>query len=174
MVDIALEQLITFEEPADLSACTLADLRSVRDGYQEVESGLSYSRRIVQGRLDTVSVELERRAEHDPDTDLLHRLPAALAAHTRGPGLPRPVQDLAPPPWADHIVAEVDKLLGPTTLSELSSVPDADLLETAASIAALEREVSGVRQEIHGRIDRVQDEIVSRYRAGASVDDLLT
>lgn len=168
-----MEQLVTIEEPVELSSCSLADLRAVRDDYQEVENGLSYARRIVQGRLDTVSVELERRAEHDPDTDLVHRLPTALAAHTRGPGLPRPGQELDPPGWADGIVAELDSILGPVALGELSSVPDGELLGAAGAIADLERRISAARQDVHRRIDRVQDEIVSRYRAGASVDDLL-
>jgi hypothetical protein len=171
--DISVEQLITFDEPGELSECTLAELRAVREDYQAVEHGLSYARRIVQGRLDTVAVELERRAEQDPDTDLVHRLPAALATHTRGPGLPRPGQELDPPPWADEIVGRADALLGPSMLAELSSVPDADLLAAMGSLAALERDVSTARREVHIRMDRVQDEIVARYQAGASVDDLL-
>jgi hypothetical protein len=171
--DITVEQLITFDEPGELSACTLVELRAVREDYQAVEHGLSYARRIVQGRLDTVAVELERRAEQDPDTDLVHRLPAALATHTRGPGLPRPGQELDPPPWADEIVGRADRLLGPSVLSDLASVPEADLLEAMGALAALERDVSTARREVHARMDRVQDEIVARYQAGASVDDLL-
>ncbi|MBS1838926.1 MAG: hypothetical protein JST64_14630, partial [Actinobacteria bacterium] len=130
--------------------------------------------RIVQGRLDTISVELERRAEQDPDTDLVHRLPSALAAHTRGPGLPRPSQVLDPPAWADAIVVDLDAILGPVALGELSSSSSAALSSALGEIADLERRISAARQDIHRRIDRVQDEIVSRYRAGASVDDLLS
>lgn len=168
-----VDELITFEEPEDPSRCSLAELRSVRDGYQEVENGLSYARRIVQGRLDTVSVELERRAERDPDPDLVRRLPTALAAHGRGPGLPRPPQDLEPPAWADRIVAELDELLPPGELGRLSELGDDDLLRAAERIGALERELSEARHELHRRIDRIQEELIGRYRAGASVDDLL-
>ena len=173
MQDITVEQLITFEEPGELAGCSLAELRAVREDYQAVENGLSYARRIVQGRLDTVAVELERRADQDPDTDLVHRLPAALASHTRGPGLPRPGQDLDPPSWAAAIVAEADKLLGPSMLADLASVPENDLLAAMGALAELERDVSTARREVHARMDRVQDEIVARYQAGASVDDLL-
>lgn len=173
MVDISVEELVTIDEPTDLSVCSLPELRSVRDDYQQVENGLSYARRIVQGRLDTVSVEMERRSERDPDTDLVHRLPSALASHTRGPGLPRPGQDLDPPGWADGIVAELDSVLGPAALGQLSAVPAEELVGAVAAIADLERRLSEARQDVHRRIDRIQDEIVSRYRAGASVDDLL-
>ena len=172
-MSITVDQLIDFTEPEDLAACSLPQLREVRDGYQAIENGFSYARRIVQGRLDTVSVELERRAEHDPDTDLVHRLPTALAAHTRGPGLPRPGQDLEPPAWADEIVADLDRLLTPAQLSHLSELDDAQLLAAAESIADLERGLSASRQDLHRRIDRVQAELVGRYRSGASVDDLL-
>lgn len=170
---ITVDELITFAEPADLPACSLPQLRELRDGYQSVENGISYARRIVQGRLDTVSVELERRAERDPDTDLVHRLPSALATHTRGPGLPRPQQDLEPPAWADDIIAELDRLLTPAQLSRLSDLDDAELLVAAEAIAGLERALSESRQDLHRRIDTVQGEIVGRYRSGASVDDLL-
>lgn len=173
-MDLSVDRLADIDEPADLAACSLPDLRSVRDACQDVENGLSYARRIVQGRLDTVSVELERRAEQDPDTDLVHRLPSALAMHTRGPGLPRPTQVLDPPAWADEIVSDLDAVLGPAALGELATVSDDDLLAAVAAIAELERRISAARQDVHRRIDRLQGEIVSRYRAGASVDDLLS
>lgn len=170
---INVEELINVGEPDDLATCSLPELRGVRDRYQDVENGLSYARRIVQGRLDVVSVELERRAEKDPDTDLMTRLPDALAAHLRGPGLPRPTRELEPPAWADDILAELDDLLPPADLGELDAVPDDQLMAAAEHIGALEREVSEARHRLHERIDRVQDELVGRYRAGASVDDLL-
>lgn len=171
-VRIAVEDLITFSEPEDLSAASLPELRELRDGYQQVENGISYARRIVQGRLDTVSVELERRAEAAGE-DLLSRLPAALAAHTRGPGMPRPPQDLEPPDWADDIVAELDELLTPLQLARLAELDDDTLMTGAQRIGALEQELSDARRFLHGRIDRIQEELVGRYRSGAPVDDLL-
>lgn len=172
-VRIVVEDLITFTEPEDLTGASLPELRSLRDGYQQVENGISYARRIVQGRLDTVSVELERRAHQGGDADLLARLPQALAAHTRGPGMPRPPQDLEPPEWADDVVAELDELLTPTQLANLGDLDDASLLAAADRIGGLEQELSEARRFLHGRIDRIQEELVGRYRSGASVDDLL-
>jgi hypothetical protein len=172
-VRIVVEDLISFTEPDDLASCTLPELRGMRDGYQAVENGISYARRMVQGRLDTLSVELERRASDEAPADLLSRLPAALAAHTRGPGLPRPPQDLEPPEWADDLIAELDALLTPAQLERLGALDDAELVRSAESIGGLERELSEARRDLHVRIDRIQEELIGRYRSGAPVDDLL-
>lgn len=169
---IELEELITITEPSDLSQCSLAELRVVRDHYQDVENGLSYARRIVQGRLDTVSVELERRGGSGTG-DLIERLPDALAAHTRGPGLPRPIRDLEPPEWADTLLVELDEVLSPSQLADIAELDDTDLATAAARIGDVERDLSSMRHEVHRRIDWVQDELVGRYRSGATVDDLL-
>jgi hypothetical protein len=172
-VRIQLDQLITIPEPAELRACSLGELRTVRDHYQDVENGLSYARRMVQGRLDTLTVELERRSDGAGGEDLIGRLPEALAAHTRGPGLPRPVRDLEPPAWADDLLKELDEILSPSQLGSIGELPEAELISTAARVGTFEREVSALRNELHRRIDRVQDELVGRYRDGATVDDLL-
>jgi hypothetical protein len=172
-VRIVVEDLISFTEPDDLTSSTLPELRAMREGYQAVENGISYARRMVQGRLDTVTVELDRRASDDPSSDLLSRLPAALAAHTRGPGLPRPPQELEPPEWADDLVIELDTLLTPAQLERLGELDDAELVSSAASIGDLERELSEARRDLHVRIDRIQEELIGRYRSGAPVDDLL-
>jgi hypothetical protein len=170
---IELDELITITEPSDLSSCSLTDLRVIRDHYQDVENGLSYARRMVQGRLDTVTVELERRGDGG-DSDLIGRLPEALAAHTRGPGLPRPVRELEPPAWSDDLLVELDEILPPARLGSISELDEGELIGVAARIGELEREISALRNDLHRRIDRVQDELVGRYRDGATVDDLLT
>lgn len=169
-----LDELITITEPVDLGSCSLADLRAIRDHYQDVEHGLSYARRMVQGRLDTLSVELERRRDDSADADLLGRLPEALAAHTRGPGLPRPVRELEPPAWAHDLLVELDEILPPSRLGELTEMAESELADATARLATLERELSAMRSELHRRIDRIQDELVGRYRDGATVDDLLS
>lgn len=172
-VKFELESLITFSDPSDLAPRSLADLRSVRTQYEEIENGLSYSRRIIQGRLDTIAVELDRRSEGAADNDVLSRLPDALAAHTRGPGLPRHAGELEPPEWSDQITGELDEILTPMSLSRLTELDESELRRAAANIAKLEREVSEFRREIHRRIDRLQEELISRYQSGATVDDLL-
>lgn len=167
-----LDELITIPAPDDLGGCTLAELRTIRDHHQEVENGVSYARRMVQGRLDTVVVEIERRREGG-GPELLERLPDALAAHSRGPGLPRPMPDLEPPAWADRLLVPADELLPAAGGRQLDQLDDSELERLAEGLAALERELSSMRHDLHRSIDRVQDELVGRYRSGAPVDDLL-
>jgi hypothetical protein len=87
--------------------------------------------------------------------------------------MPRPPQELEPPEWADEIVSELDELLTPTELARLGDLDDVRLLGAAERIAELEHELSDARRDLHGRIDRIQEELIGRYRGGASVDDLL-
>ena len=172
---IELDELITISEPTDLGACSLAALHDPPGVRQAVLDVLVVVAHLSQGRLDTVSVELERRGDGvSGDTgDLLERLPDALAAHTRGPGLPRPIRDLEPPAWADSLLVDLDEILTPSQLAEIGALDDADLATAAARMGDVERDLSGMRHEVHRRIDRVQDELVGRYRSGATVDDLL-
>ena len=158
-----LNKLITISEPENLDGCSLPELREIRDHYQNLENGLSY----------TVTVELDRRTQGVMDNDVLERLPDALAAHSRGPGLPRPVRDVEPPEWADEIVLELDEILTPSELGQLTALPAERLTQAALGISELEKAVSKLRHEMHDRIDRVQDELIGRYQSGASVDDLL-
>ena len=87
--------------------------------------------------------------------------------------MPRPVRDLEPPAWADSLTAPLDGAISPAKLGDMASMSDAELSEAAGKIGEIERELSEARREIHRRIDRVQDELVGRYRSGATVDDLL-
>ena len=77
-MDAALNRVLANDYLADLGGRSVADLRSLRAECQTVENKLSYLRRLVQGRLDIVTGEQERRkGGGDPgDTaDLIERLP---------------------------------------------------------------------------------------------------
>lgn len=169
-----LATLTDIPDPQDLSALELADLRSLRSQLEEVENGLSYARRMIQGRLDTLAIELDRRrAGSVGDGRVLKDLPKALADRTRSVGMPRPPVVLEPPAWADQLVEEADEYLSPTQKADLPSVPDEDLSWAVQQVANVERQLSETRHSVHGRIDRIQTEIINRYKDGAPVDDLL-
>src|SRR3546814_12183697 len=83
----------------DLAERSIGDVRAMRAECQEVESGMSLLRRLVQGRLDIVGLELRRRASGavpEDASDLIAHLPAVLADRTHAPGVGPPPPILAP------------------------------------------------------------------------------
>lgn len=164
------ETLLATSEPEDLAPLSMAELRSIRENLQEVELGYSYARRVVQGRLDVVLGLLE----HEQSPSTIAELSEALAGHIQGPGLPRPTQGIQPPGWADDLLGELDRTLPVESLGKMSDMDRGELAGIAESISAIERELSETRATLHSRIGRVQQEMISRYRDGAGVDDLLS
>ncbi|MEX0835440.1 MAG: hypothetical protein WD010_05080 [Nitriliruptor sp.] len=166
-------------ERGELASWSNEQLRERRASCENHEAAVSYARRVLQGRLDIVRAELERRLEAGEDEDeveeLLSRLPALLAG---GQGASDPlrarVTSLTVPPEADELVARIDADLGESTLSTLSSRSDAELTELIAALERHEAELSGTRRELFDAIDALRDELAARYKDGrANVADLL-
>ncbi len=161
----------------NLTARDMDEVRDMRKECQEVETGLSLLRRVVQGRLDIVGVELQRRAEGgDPDDlpDLIARLPEVLSDRTHAPGVGRLPQMMTPGEMPPELEAELDAIVGTGHLADLPSVDDAALHSMAGQLDAFEQRISGQRRDLFERIDALQAEITRRYKTGeASVDSLL-
>jgi hypothetical protein len=174
---VALEQLLAPGYLDGLEARSLPELRSMRADCQEVETGLSLLRRVVQGHLDIVGLEVERRASGEDPGDreeLLARLPELLADRTAAPGPGRLAPLLAPESLDPALEADLGALVGPGALDP-SGVDDAELRALAHGLAELEGKVSARRQALFEPIDALQEEIARRYRSGdATVDALLT
>ena len=160
-----------------LAAIPLTEVRSRRDAANEVETGLSYLRRMVQGRLDIVLAEQQRRASGLPPEDLAHlvdRLPEILGDHVHAPGIGRLTSIMAPGEVDADLLARIEDVVTTDTMANLPDLPDARVAEVAAGLEAVEREVSGQRRSLHEVLDRLQEEIVRRYKSGeATVDTLL-
>ncbi|MDH6133869.1 hypothetical protein P3T37_003268 [Kitasatospora sp. MAA4] len=169
-------------EPAvartELETLGLDALRTLRRDAREQEADLSYLRRLLQGRVDILRAELDRRTLDrrqrpiHPDT-LLHRLPQILA------DAPSPVRSSARhvtlgPPRGEQYREEADALMGDVQLADLAAHASAELLAALDRLTAHEREVSGRRQLLQRTADGCSAEITRRYREGeARVDDLL-
>ncbi|MFF7632231.1 ABC transporter substrate-binding protein [Kitasatospora sp. NPDC008050] len=163
----------------DTAALGLDELRTLRRDALEQEADLSYLRRLLQGRVDILRAELDRRTldRHPrpprPDT-LLHRLPQILA------DAPSNVRQSARhvtlgTPRGEQYQAQADALMGDVQLADLAVHASAELLAALDRLTAHEREVSGRRQLLQRTADGCSAEITRRYREGeARVDDLLT
>jgi hypothetical protein len=159
-----------------LDAKPIDEVRSLRAECVEVETGLSYLRRMVQGPLDIVQREQARRrsgGEGDLAT-LVDELPGVLAEHTRSAGVGRLPQTLEPTQVDPGLAAELDEIVGGGRITTITQMTDGDLEELAGRLTSFERKVSGQRQAFFDRIDALQAELTRRYKTGeASVESLL-
>lgn len=169
-----LEQVLA--EIGDVTELPMDELRTRRAEAQELEVVLSYQRRVAQGRLDIVANEQRRRREGgEPPSadDLVRSLTTVLADRSRGPGLGRLPQLMAPE--ADEVdTDDLDAVVGPGSLARLTELADDELTRIVDALSAYEVDVSARRRSLHERIDLLQAEITRRYRTGeASVESLL-
>lgn len=172
-----IHQLLDPGYLGDLPRRPMDRVRTMRAECQEVETGLSLLRRVVQGRLDIVGLELTRRAEGgDPEDlpDLIARLPSVLSDRTHAPGVGRLPQLMAPGEMPPELETELDGIVGSGRLADLSSLEDEALRALADDLEAFEHKVSAQRQALFDRIDALQAEITRRYKTGeATIDSLL-
>ena len=162
----AVDELL---EPAFLENAmrsSMPDVRLLRRKAEQEEVNLSYTRRLLQGRLDIVRRELQRRAEHD-GRSLVDLLPEILSEKGRGPahglGRHQTVQPLAPEEyesWVNALTPGVD-------LSAITELADGDLERAARALAAAETGLSERRRGVQTVMDGLAAELGRRYRDGA-------
>jgi hypothetical protein len=174
-----IEAILSPDYVADLESLAMAEVRQRRDESQEAADELSYLRRLVQGRLDIVHADLERRAGGGPSdlAALVGRLEKGeiISDNTHASGLGRLPATFGPADMDGWISEELDKIVGPEHLTDSSSMSDEEVRSVADRLSELERKVSAQRSTIHDVTNRLQEEIVRRYKSGeASVDSLLS
>jgi hypothetical protein len=177
MVDACLNDLLAPDFVESLELLPIEELRGRRVRAAEVEVGLSLARRLVQGHLDILLAESDRRdagtAPVDPSS-LVERLSAILADRVHTPGNGRLVTLLAPAGSDDEHLNRVDTIVETGRLGDLPSLDDAGLSASKAALFGLERDVSRERRALHEVMDRLQQELIRRYKVGeVTVDSLL-
>jgi hypothetical protein len=171
------ERMLSPEYLAGLRERPIDEVRAMRADCVEVETGLSYLRRMVQGPLDIVTHELARRASGEAAADVatvVADLPETLADGPRPTGLGRLTQTLEPTVVDAELSDELDAILGEARLGDIGTMPESELTALAERLRAYEAKVSDRRKVYFDVIDALQAEIARRYRDGeASVDSLL-
>lgn len=151
---------------AELASRDTAELRSLREECEEIEAEVSYTRRLLQGKLDILRHELERRASGgDPDIQaLVKSLPEILGDGGRG-SVMRHMRVLVPRN-AETQRREVERIASESTLAEIMDLSASELEALIARLKVAEVEVSEKRRVIQSAGDSVRAELVRRYREG--------
>lgn len=156
-----------------LEELAMPELRRRRKDAEQEETDLSYLRRLIQGRLDLVHAEVERRGGA-PQKDLVSTLTDVLSegntrsSHARARFLPME------PSRLDERRRHVEKVVADVDLSNASSLTDEQLDLAVIKLNELEADISHDRRLVQHVMDACTAEIGRRYKEGAAtVDDLL-
>jgi hypothetical protein len=167
-----IDRVLDASYVADLASLSLDDLRARRREVEQEETDLSYLRRLLQGRLDILRAELDRR--QSGGRDLVDALPQILADDAAGSphGLGRHIA--VEPSRADAHRRHVEALLADVDLSNPQSHDDASLRRVLDTLEAEEARVSQSRRAVQQVMDALSAEVTRRYRDGdADPSDLL-
>jgi hypothetical protein len=173
-----LARILAEHYASGLGDLSLDEVRSRRSECQEVELGLSYARRLVQGRLDIIHAELERRGTGAGRSDagaIVDRLKEGemLGDQVRPAGFGRLPKLMAPDEASDEFSPEIDEVADADSLANLPELSDEVVGKLAEQLTILERSLSDRRRQVFDRIDAFQAEIVNRYKSGAANPDEL-
>lgn len=143
----------------------MAEVRRLRRQAEQEEVNLSYTRRLLQGRLDIVRREMQRRAEND-GRSLVDLLPEILSEKGRGPahGLGR--HQTVQPHDPEQYESWVNALTPGVDLSSVADLSDAKLEKAARSLTDAEKGLSGRRRGVQQVMDGLAAELGRRYREG--------
>jgi len=159
---------------AELTSLPTAELRTRRAACEEAEEGVSYARRLLQGRVDLLRAELLGRDGRGA-ANLLEALPSILA-HDEAHGDPMKARAtrLRVPPSADAHAEALDAIAHEATFLNSGDL-DLDALESLVeALEVHERGLSALRRALFVRIDALRDELAARYKDGrADVGELL-
>lgn len=160
-IDMVLEP----EYLESLDTVDLDELRRRRATAEDVESQISYYRRLLHGRMDLLNFEVRRRSGEE-ERSLLEALPEILATGMilgSEPNL-RHIETMPPIPTTTGRRL-IDKIMDDGVLTRLPDLSDGEVVEAIDRLREVETQLSNQRKKLHAVIDAIQDEIVSRYRS---------
>jgi hypothetical protein len=143
----------------------LDELRTLRTDAEQEEVDLSYLRRIVQGRLDVLRAELNRREGHSSG-DLVTGLAQILADEPRSPARGLGRHSTLEPSRADSHRRYVESLVADVDLSDVGARSTDDVAHAMRVLSEEEQGLSRKRQAVQVVMDACSAEMTRRYRDG--------
>ena len=168
------EELLAEDLLERLDTLDTAELRRVRAACEAAEEGISYARRVLQGRLDILRASLDQRVEPEARR-LVAELPTLLAddGHVADPAQARATR-VRVPADADRYSELIDTVITEDDLPAVYDNEPEGVERVTEALSAIERELSARRRALFTRIDAVRAELVTRYKDGrADVRELL-
>ena len=156
----------------DLEGLSLQELRERRHDAEQEDADLSYIRRLLQGRLDIIRAERDRRAKEAGErvVDHLAHVLADGPRSTHGSGRFLNVE----PSRVAESRRRVEQLIADPHLSDIDTLTDGEITQAYQEISDHEQAVSDLRHRVQVAMDTLTAEVARRYRDGmASVDELL-
>jgi len=168
-----VDRVLAPEFVTGLGDLSLSDLRARRKDAEQEEADLSYTRRMLHGRLDIVQAELARRAPDGDGAPLVDDLSAILGDEERSThGLGRHIT--VEPSRVDEHRRDVEQAISDAVISDVEARSDDELRDAVVRLRAHESEVSETRRAVQRVMDALSAELTARYRDGsATVDELL-
>lgn len=152
----------------------LAEVRELRTEAEQEEVDLSYLRRMIQGRLDILRAELNRRDSSSTQT-LVEGLAEILADEPRGPARGLGRHTTVEPSRADSHRRYVEALVANVDLSDTGARSTDEIAHAMRTLSEEEQSISAKRRLVQKAMDACSAEITRRYRDGeADVDALLS
>ena len=151
----------------------ITKVRELRHEAEQEEVDLSYIRRMIQGRMDILRAELNRRDGVSTGT-LVEGLAAILADEPRLPARGLGRHTTVEPSRADSHRRYVEALVADVDLSDVSARSADELAHAMRTLSDEEQSLSGKRRAVQEVMDACGGEITRRYKDGeADVNTLL-
>jgi hypothetical protein len=161
-----LDHVLAEDYLSGLPDLSLAEVRQLRDDADQEEVDLSYLRRLLQGRLDILGAELQRR-EEGREGGLVESLATILAEHgTRGPAFGMGRHGTKEPSRAGESRRYVEGLVSDPGVSDVSAQSTEEITAAIELLRTEEHSVSGRRRQVQAVFDACSAEITRRYRTG--------
>jgi len=156
---------------------TLDELRRRRAEADQEGVDLSYARRLLQGRIDILRAEQQRRKGTGPlaampgnDAAIVAALGHILAdPPSEGRPLSQGRHALSMPTRVGEHRREAERAVADVGGSDLAAFSDVELDAAIEQLAAIETRVSRSRRSVHAVIDTLTDEVARRYTADHSL-----
>lgn len=160
-----IDKVLAPEYVAGIDERSVDDLRAMKAEATEIETEVSYVRRLAQGRIDILTAEQKRRDEGGSLEDLINELPRILGseaprapvAHARVAELLAPSPDITWSRGSEHLIDDA-------TLARLPDLSGDELSEAITALRSLEEEMSTRRKGLHGVLDTLERAIAAELR----------